>query len=1013
MTLNPTSPWHKKSYDTFLNDKLPQLLAARLPLAGYQVTSTSDQNCTTASAISLTVAIRNGNGEIEVEYQDIPYPNEKGIFQIADQPYIVIPLALDDHLDRAEIHCVGEQIYGEIEAQLGEAPEHIPWDAALLKVWLPLTKWITDFLSERGQILDTTNWLSEQRHLRAILIPNREKLITPGHFGRVCPFETPEGPNIGKVLRVAVGATIEAGKFAITDPSPVTSAPGSGLGVSVSMIPLMEHDDPNRLLMGANMMGQWVVPTEPEPALVQTGNEPNAPNFWCGRNLLTAFISWGADTYNDALVLSQSAATRLGFPHTLETGDKLSNRHGTKGVVARILPDDEMPHLSDGTPLELLYSFRGVPLRLNFGQIREALLGRIAQREGVPIIVPAYQAPSEAEIRSRLADHDLPPDGVETLTLGPDGPSLERPAMVGYVYWGKTAHLARFKIRAGRDVFAGEPRTHGLQYQGELEYQALRDAGALTVAEKVFHLQAASHPGDDSVPPKFAALQERLNAAGIKAEIEGDGLNFSFTPPDGKTLTLAQPVPHPWLLERELTEVGVFPDIPEYALLEDVNARLSRLLESQAPKSLAEGTAGQLEAAVHDYLGILLTPADLRFGNRVAFSGRAVIVPGGELRLDQVGLPEEMAWTFFGPQVAVDLKDKEAVDNRTLAATEVLDQIMAKAWIVINRAPSTSPTALLAFHPVRIAEPTVRIHPLVCRWLDADFDGDQVAVYLPLGEAAQLEAAEKLSVAGHLRRDPALIESLSPEKEITWGLGSLCLTPEGRAQVVQLTGVEIPSPEAVNTQVVVAEILAKLLTEHGLGRVLETLENLKDLGFEAVKKSGASVHPFLGNSLVVIPPPESDDPERWREYVAQYEEQIIAFENYSDHDLGVHAITMRTNSRPPQSHGLTWLMANRDPVWNADGKTVIIRNSSVSGLRQEEMDACVVRAREGLARVAQQWDLLDRSVPAGTDHTKFNVLARARRTQYPGVVFARAAAIGERDPLTDVDSRLFVGLPVK
>ena len=73
---------------------------------------------------------------------------------------------------------------------------------------------------------------------------------------------------------------------------------------------------------------------------------------------------------------------------------------------------------------------------------------------------------------------------------------------------------------------------------------------------------------------------------------------------------------------------------------------------------------------------------------------------------------------------------------------------------------------------------------------------------------------------------------------------------------------------------------------------------------------------------------------------------------------------MRTNSRPPQSHGLTWLIAN----------------------------------------------LMDRDVPAGGDHTKFGVLARARRAQYPGIVFARAAAIGERDPLTDVDSRLFVGL---
>ena len=65
----PASPWHKESYDTFINDQLPQLLAARLPLAGYRVENPTEQTCT------ITVAIRNGNGEIEVEYPDIPYPS--------------------------------------------------------------------------------------------------------------------------------------------------------------------------------------------------------------------------------------------------------------------------------------------------------------------------------------------------------------------------------------------------------------------------------------------------------------------------------------------------------------------------------------------------------------------------------------------------------------------------------------------------------------------------------------------------------------------------------------------------------------------------------------------------------------------------------------------------------------------------------------------------------------------------------------------------------------------------
>jgi len=1002
MTLNPTSPWHKESYDTFINDQLPQLLAARLPLSGYRVTEYAEQTCT------ITVAIRNGNGEIEVEYPDIPVSSERGTFQIEAQEYVIIPLALDDHLDRAEIHCVGKQLYTAIEAQLGEAPEHIPWDAALLKAWLPLTKWITGFLSGRGQILDTTNWLSEQRHLRAILIPNREKLITPGHFGRVCPFETPEGPNIGKVLRVAVGANIRDGKLVITD-----SSPAAGLGVSASMIPLLEHDDPNRLLMAANMLGQWVVPPDPDPALVQTGNEPNTPNFWCGRNLLTAFVSRGADTYEDGLTLSESAAQRLNFPHELEPGDKLSNRHGAKGVV----PDAEMPHLSDDTPVELLYSFMGVPLRMNFGQIREALLGRIAHLEGEPIISPAYAGMDETALESRVKKAGLPLDGMETLTLGKNGAAMERPSMVGYVYWGKTVHLSRWKMRAGREGSEAEGRAHGLQRQAELEYQALREAGAFKVAEQIFNLQAAGRADRSVVSPKFAQLQGRLNAAGIKAEIMGDSLKFSFTSPMGapigETLTLAQPVPHPWLLERELAEVGVFPELPEYEPFAEANARLARLLESQAPQSLTKGAAAQLENTAHDYVFALLAPDDLRFGNRVTYSGRAVIVPGGELRLDQVGLPEEMAWTLFGPQVAQRLGNEQAVEDRNSRALAMLDEIMASSWVVLNRTPTTAPTAELAFHPVRFAERCIRIHPLTCRWLNADFDGDQIAVYLPLGEEAQREAGEKLSVAGHVRRDPSLIRTLSPEKDFVWALGALALTEAGRAQIKAQTSIDLPSPEEQNTQVAVEDAMADLLSKEGIENTLEITEKLRKLGEEVVRKSGASVNPFLGSSIAWIPAPESDDPERWREYVSQLSEQLAAFDDYADNDLGVHLITMKARSRPPQLRGLTWLMANRDPVTDVEGAPFILCNSHVSGLSPDEMNACVVGAREGLARFVQQWDQISQAAPAGSDHTQFSVLARARRAQYPGIVFARAAAIGESDLLADVDSRLFVGLPAK
>jgi DNA-directed RNA polymerase beta subunit len=173
------------------------------------------------------------------------------------------------------------------------------------------------------------------------------------------------------------------------------------------MIPLLEHDDPFHLLMGTNMMRQWLPPSNPEPALVQTGNEPHRPDFWCGRNLLTAFVCWGEASFEEGLILSQSGAERLGDPDPVEPGDKLSNRHGIKGVVSQILPDDQMPHLADGTPVELIFHSSGLHARMNFGQLREALLGCVARSKGLPVIIPPFQAPGEDALRQRLIKNGL------------------------------------------------------------------------------------------------------------------------------------------------------------------------------------------------------------------------------------------------------------------------------------------------------------------------------------------------------------------------------------------------------------------------------------------------------------------------------------------------------------------------------------------------------------------------------------------------------------------------------
>ncbi len=1007
MTEQASAPWHKASYDRTLEVTLPELLAERLPLVGYEV-HVEDKR---TSRITITLASKLG--EVRLGFAGLSTPDDAGVFEIEKTAHVVVPLASSSDLATAEIKCVGEQLYDYLQERVNEAPVDLPWDETMARAWLPLNNWVQSFLHERAQRLDETNWLSWHTHLRRIIVPRPETVIDPGQFGRVCPFEMPEGPNLGRVFSVASGAEIRDGRLQIRD-----SHPQSTLGLSASMIPFLEHNDPNRSLMGANMLRQWIVPPDPEPAWVQTGTEPDAPRFWAGRNLLTALISWGADTYEDGIVMSESAAGRFTVPHPVEVGDKFSNRHGTKGVISRILPDEEMPLLPDGRAVELIYNFGGLHVRNNFGQVREAVMGRIAEAEGGPVIVPPYGAPSAEEIRRRLAAAGLPESGMETLTMGSGGRLLKRPSCVGWVYWGRTSHLARNKVRH----FIQGP---GGQVQGELENYTLMELEAWeNLAENVntrssrrpdadtLTARATAGPVEpaDSPTPLLADLQERLTVAGIKAKVEEDGLRFSWCSPNGERLALAQPVPHPWLPERELSEVGVYTELEEYELLVEANERLARTVANRTPERLMIKAREQVAARVKTLFDALLAPQHLRFRERLLFSGRAVITPGRDLRLDQVGLAEEIAWTLFGPLVVRELGEAEEVEARSERAKKVLDRVMARSWLIINRAPTLSPTALLAFRPVREAAPVIRIHPLICEWLDADFDGDQVAIMLPLTAGAQAEAGERLTVAAHLARDPELLDALLPQREALWGLAELSRSAEGRSEIARLAGREIAAPNGFVTQQTLARAMRSMLANDGVEATLATLEVLMRRGFEVARESGASLSPFAGESFASPPTPEGKDADLWEAHGEAITEAILSQTDYGDGELGPQVLGVKIRERGLQH--LAWLIGPRGVVADAAGQPFVVRRSFAKGLTPEEMNACVAGARLGLAGYLRRWEQLgqdrrQRHRPAG-----LHVLARARRSSRPGIVFARAAAAGETDPLVDVDARVLVGLPV-
>ena len=1035
MSHNITAFWHKESFEGLMKERLPGLLADRVPLAGYHFESTSAYTCRVELVLAST------EGYVEVGYTDIPQPDADGMFTLDGGPYVVVPTASTVKLEQAKIECVGGQLYDYFKARIREAPPDLAWDVSLIRSWLPIDRWVSEFFSDTftAQKLSHTNWLDKHAHLRRVRILQENQVFTPGHFGRTCPFETPEGPNVGKILTIARGAEIRDEKLVIVDDSPEAT-----LGLSAALIPFLEHNDPSRLLMGANMMRQWLSPTapetapvsrpegisrvaaSPEPALVQTGYEPDVPDFWCGRNLLTAFISWGGETFEDGIVISESCAARLNFPYAIEPGDKISNRHGTKGVISRITPDDEMPHLNDGTPVELVFSFGALHGRMNFGQIREAVMSRIARAEGETAIVPPFQAPNADQLRERLQKVGLPEDGMETLTFGSNGKKLDRPSTVGWVYWGKTVHIALDKLKVSEPIVHEEPVYH--QRLGELEYYTLRNASAFETLREHFNTRASTRVDAETLldrvaagtveqasppTPMFANLRERLSATGIHANFDGDKLTFQFARPAGNTLQLARPIPHPWLHARTLDEVGVCEDISECRALADVNTRAERMFANDAPESLTLQTLKQLQTRLAEYFDALLSPADMRFDAQTLFSGRGVIAPGAELRADQVGIPEEMAWSLFGPELTKELGDAKAVQGRSQTATHLLNELMARSWVIVHRAPAYMPTSLVAFHPVRQPDRVIRVHPFVCELMNADFDGDQAAVFLPITAEGQREAGEQLSITGHLKQDPNVCAALVPGHDAIWGLASLSLTPEGRDELAEIVGTEVAIPDGLVSQNSLGDTLKALLKREGIDRTIEVAEHLMQRGLEVAKRSGASMSPFFSRDNGSPPvPTDPDDATAWNTYAEELMEWIAAYEGFADNNLGPHILAVKSRAFASRLYRLACVVGARGAVSDIRGGDIVIRHGYCDGLTSDELYALCVGSREGLVRFNLErervtWELRDSNQSKG-----FTVLSRAMRAKHPGIVFARAAACGEVDPLTDIDSRLFVGLPV-
>jgi DNA-directed RNA polymerase subunit beta len=177
----------------------------------------------------------------------------------------------------------------------------------------------------------------------------------------------------------------------------------------------------------------------------------------------------------------------------LSVGDKMAGRHGNKGVIARILPEEDMPYLPDGTPVEIVLNPLGVPSRMNVGQILETHLGWAAHALGLYFATPVFDGATETEIKNWLDRAGLPQGGKTRLFDGMTGEGFEQNVTVGYIYMLKLSHLVDDKIHARsigpyslitQQPLGGKAQFGGQRF-GEMEVWALEAYGAAHILQEL------------------------------------------------------------------------------------------------------------------------------------------------------------------------------------------------------------------------------------------------------------------------------------------------------------------------------------------------------------------------------------------------------------------------------------------------------------------------------------------------------------------------------------------------
>jgi DNA-directed RNA polymerase subunit beta' len=357
------------------------------------------------------------------------------------------------------------------------------------------------------------------------------------------------------------------------------------------------------------------------------------------------------------------------------------------------------------------------------------------------------------------------------------------------------------------------------------------------------------------------------------------------------------------------------------ALIDNGNARSGRAVAATGQRRRLKSLSDMLKGKQGRFRQNLL-------GKRVDYSGRSVIVAGPELKISQCGLPKMMALELFKPFVIGNLIQNEyahnirsatrMIESGETAVWDALDQVIKGKYVLLNRAPSLHRLSVQAFQPILIEGKAIQLHPLVCKGFNADFDGDQMAVHLPLSDAAQEEAREIMASNKNLLKPADGSPILHIEQDIVLGcyyltyerkdasekaINFVCLaealmsldagdivlqsrvslpfrgevrnTTLGRILFNEIFPEDFPFQDETMTKKKLASVMALAYQKYGQDTTALIADDLKDLGFQYATKSGLSLGMNDFTDIPELPTILDKGEEKVAEISQQYEQGFI------------------------------------------------------------------------------------------------------------------------------------------